>query len=214
MFSTARNSSAPLPLLHFLQEQPPALCSFIAIRAIEELGSQMLHVAIAWYVYTATRDPMCLAYVGLARFLPNIGMALIAGQAADRFDRRRIIGLALFLQTLCFATLGLLLAAATLSAGRVYALLFVLGAGQAFSYPAMSAMLPDLAGTKEFPRAVAAASSALRFGLAGSRASRSPDFSQKWPKPALSVVSSVVRAGMVRAQPFTACSRTLSAMAG
>jgi hypothetical protein len=61
--------------------------------------------------------------------------------------------------------------------------------------------------------AAAAASSALRFGLAGRRASSSPERCQKCPKPALSEESSVVRAGAVRAQPFTACSRTLSVIA-
>jgi MFS family permease len=92
-------TSAKLPLLHWLRERP-ALRGFIAIRAAVAMASQMLNVAIGWYVYAATHDPMSLAYVGLAQFLPNIGMVLIAGPAADRFDRRKIIGLALVIQTL------------------------------------------------------------------------------------------------------------------
>lgn len=162
MTAMAPNSSAKLPLLHFLQEQP-ALRSFILIRAMEELSSQMLNVAIAWHVYSATHDPMSLAYVGLARFLPNIGMVLAAGQVADHFDRRRIIGVSLLLETLCMATLGALSATEALSVGRVYVLLFVLAAAQAFSSPAMSAMLPDLVSAEEFPRAVAVASSAFQI---------------------------------------------------
>src|SRR5215470_14164632 len=62
-----------------------ALSRLITIRVGEELGSQMLNVAVGWQVYDATRDPLSLAYIGLAQFLPTIGMALIAGQAADRF---------------------------------------------------------------------------------------------------------------------------------
>ena len=160
--TTAWNSSAKLPLLHFLQKRP-VLRSFILIRAVDELSSQMLNVAIAWYVYSATHDPMSLAYVGLARFLPNIGMALAAGQLADGFDRRRILGFALFLETLAIVTLGALSAAAALSAGRVYVLFFVIGAAQAFSSPAMSAMLPDLVSKEEFPRAVAVVSSSFQI---------------------------------------------------
>src|SRR5215471_967341 len=99
MAATVLHPSVQLPLLNFLHERT-ALRSFIAIRAIDEFNSQMLNVAIAWYMYAATRDPMSLAYVGLMRFLPNIAMALLAGQAADRLDRHRIIGLALTVQSL------------------------------------------------------------------------------------------------------------------
>src|SRR5260370_35819355 len=101
------NSSASLPLLHFLHRQP-ALRSFIVIRGIDELCSQMLNVAIGWYVYSATHNPMSLAYVGLARVFPNIVMVLVTGHAADRVDWRKIIGLSLFLQGLCIAAFGVL----------------------------------------------------------------------------------------------------------
>ena len=65
-----------------------ALRGFIVLRAADELASQMLNVGLGWYVYAATNDPLSLAYVGLAQFLPNIGLSLIAGHVADRFDRR------------------------------------------------------------------------------------------------------------------------------
>ena len=107
------------PLLELLRERP-ALRSFIAIRAADELASQMLNVAIGWYVYAATGDPMSLAYVGLAQFLPTIGMVLIAGQAADRFERRKVVGLSLFVQTFCLATFGVWSAVKAPAAGPVY----------------------------------------------------------------------------------------------
>src|ERR1700722_9136569 len=88
----ALDSSTTLSLRHLLRDQP-ALRGYITIRAADAIGSQMLNVAIGWYVYAATHNPMSLAYVGLAQFLPNVVMVLIAGHAADRFDRRRIIGL-------------------------------------------------------------------------------------------------------------------------
>jgi MFS family permease len=155
-------TSAKLPLLHWLRERP-ALRGFIAIRAAVAMASQMLNVAIGWYVYAATHDPMSLAYVGLAQFLPNIGMVLIAGPAADRFDRRKIIGLALVIQTLCVATFGLWSTTTAPSGGPVYLLLFVMSSARAFSAPAMSAMLPHLVSGEDFPRAVAATSSAFQI---------------------------------------------------
>jgi MFS family permease len=155
-------TSAKLPLLHWLRERP-ALRGFIAIRAAVAMASQMLNVAIGWYVYAATHDPMSLAYVGLAQFLPNIGMVLIAGPAADRFDRRKIIGLALVIQTLCVATFGVWSTTTAPSGGPVYLLLFVMSSARAFSAPAMSAMLPHLVPGEDFPRAVAAASSVFQI---------------------------------------------------
>src|SRR5437899_12894642 len=94
------DASTALPLRRLLRERP-ALRGFIAIRAADELGSQMLNVAIGWRVYAATGDPMSLAYVGLAQFLPTVGMTLFAGQAADRFDRRRVVAVSLLTQALC-----------------------------------------------------------------------------------------------------------------
>ena len=156
------NSSANPPLRQLLRPQP-ALRAFLVIRALDELSSQMLNVAIAWYVYASTHDPISLAYVGLARFLPNIGMVLIAGHAADRLNRRRIIGLSLLLQALCTAAFGALSAAAAPAVRPVYLLLIVVGAAQAFSAPAMSATLPRLVTAEEFPQAVAVVSSAFQM---------------------------------------------------
>ena len=159
--------SVEIPLLQFLQQEP-VLLRYIAIRAADELSAQMLSVAIGWYVYAATHDPMSLAYVGLARFLPNIGLVLVAGPASDRFDRRRITALALLVQTICAAAFGVLATAATPSVAPVYLLLLVSGAAQAFSFPAMSALLPRLISAEEFPRAVAIVSAVFQIcSLAG-----------------------------------------------
>jgi MFS family permease len=162
MAATTWNSPADLPLLPFLRRQP-ALRSFIAIRALDELCSQMLNVAIGWYVYSATHNPMSLAYLGLARFLPNIVVVLIAGHAADRLDRRKIIGLCVFSQALCIATFGTLSVSSALSMWPVYLLLSIIGAAQAFCSPAMSATLPRLVSPEEFPRAIAVVSSAWQI---------------------------------------------------
>ena len=150
------------PLWRWLRAQS-ALYPFLVMQTASELAAQTLSVAIGWYVYAATHDPMSLAYVGLARFLPNIALALIAGQVADRVDRRKIVALSLLVQSLCTAAFGVLAATATPSVAPVYLLLLVIGTAQAFSFPAQSAMLPTLVGIAEFPRAVAVASSTFQI---------------------------------------------------
>ncbi|HVY05121.1 MAG TPA: MFS transporter [Burkholderiales bacterium] len=154
-------SESRFPLLALLASHP-AFRKYIGIRAAEELASQMLNVAIGWYVYSATHDPMSLAYVGLVLFLPNIALVLVAGQAADRFDRGRIIALSLVAQTLSVATLGVLATTTQFSVGPVYAVLLVIGSARAFAFPAMSALLPRIVDRDTFPRAVASASSVFQ----------------------------------------------------
>lgn len=152
----------PTTLWHLVRRQP-GLRGVLVMRAAEELASQVLNVAVGWYVYAATRDPLSLAYVGLAQFLPNIGLVLVAGQAADRFDRRRIIAAAQLAQTLCLVAFALWLALAPPSAWPVYVLLLAIGAARAFASPAMSALLPQVVSAETFPRAVDITSSAFQI---------------------------------------------------
>jgi MFS family permease len=159
MFSSVPSNPS---LLRFFQHNP-ALRGFTTIRIADELSSQMLNVAIGWYVYSATHNPMSLAYVGLAQFIPNVSMLLFAGHAADRFDRRKIIGFSLLLQSLALASFTAWSLTAHPSARPVYLLLLIMGSARAFSSPAMSAILPRLVTGDEFPRAVAATSSAFQL---------------------------------------------------
>jgi predicted MFS family arabinose efflux permease len=138
----------------------PAFRRFIAVCAADELCSQILSVAVGWQVYAATENPMSLAYVGLTQFIPNVALALIAGQAADRLDRRKILSLTLLVQALAAAALFGLCAAGVASVLPVYCVLLVLGVARAFSTPVLPSMLPHLVNDAEFPRAVAATSSA------------------------------------------------------
>src|ERR1035438_5774109 len=133
---------------------------YLTTCAADELCSQILSVAIVWHVYAATHNPMSLAYVGLTQFFPNIAMALFAGQAADRFDRRRITALSLLVQALCAAALAGLSVTSAQSVAPIYLLLPVIGLARAFSAPALPSMLPHQVSAPEFPRAVAATSSA------------------------------------------------------
>jgi hypothetical protein len=53
------HTTAGVPLWRWLRERP-ALHGFIAMRAAVAITSQMLNIAIGWYVYAPTNDPMSL----------------------------------------------------------------------------------------------------------------------------------------------------------
>ncbi len=118
------------------------------------LGAEAQAVAVAWQVYSITHRAIDLGYTGLALFLPGLIFLLPAGHAADRFDRRRVIMVCYSLQCLCSTTLVLLARARTHDVLPIYAVLFCIGTGRAFSGPASSALIPHLVPEKHFVNAV------------------------------------------------------------
>ena len=118
------------------------------------LGAEAQSVAVAWQVYSITHRPLDLGYTGLALFLPGLLFLLPAGHVADRFDRRQIILLCYSLQIVCTVTLIALTRAGVHTVLPIYAVLFLVGTGRAFSGPASSALIPHLVPEKHFVNAV------------------------------------------------------------
>jgi len=123
-------------------------------RAAVILGAEAQAVAVAWQVYSITHRALDLGYTGLALFLPGLLFLLPAGHVADRFDRRQIILFCYSLQVFCTATLLLLTRSGLHSVMPIYAVLFLIGTGRAFSGPASSALIPHLVPEKHFVNAV------------------------------------------------------------
>ena len=118
------------------------------------LGAEAQAVAVAWQVYSITHRALDLGYTGLALFLPGLVFLLPAGHVADRFDRRQIILVCYGLQVLCTTALLLLTRAGVHNVYPIYAVLFFVGTGRAFSGPASSALIPHLVPEKHFVNAV------------------------------------------------------------
>src|SRR3954462_15512069 len=113
---------------------------YIAARFLSAGTSKMQALPVAWQIYGLTRKPLDLGLVGLAQFLPGILLFLVAGHAADRFPRRRIL-------EICyagFAACSLLLLALSVhgltSVYPIYAVLLANGVVRAFNGPAGQAI--------------------------------------------------------------------------
>jgi MFS family permease len=115
----------------------------------------MQTVALGWHVYEATGRPLDLGLMGLAQFTPVLLFSLVAGQVADRVDRRYLLAAC----TLANAALAAaLVAVALLAPGSVwplYAIGFALGVVKAFSAPAAKALVPSLVPLAALPSAIA-----------------------------------------------------------
>lgn len=188
--SVSTDSASATSLLQLLRGRP-ALRSFIFIRLTDALASQILNIGVGWTIYAVTQDPLSLAYVGLAQFLPIVAMALVAGHAADHFDRRSVIGGSLLIKTVCVAMLAFWSATSTLSPTAVYGLLFLISSARAFSYPSMSASLSHVVEREQFPRAVAVVSSVFQICSIAGPALGGVIYAMKGP--AVFVVTSVLQ---------------------
>jgi MFS family permease len=116
---------------------------------------EMQSVAVGWQVYEITRRPLDLGYVGLAQFLPNIFLFLLAGHAADRFNRKRLLLICNVGFAVCSALLIEITRIGPHSVRPIYTVLVLLGIMRAFNSPAGRALLPSLVPIEVFPNAVA-----------------------------------------------------------
>jgi MFS family permease len=116
---------------------------------------EMQSVAVGWQVYEITRKPLSLGFVGLAQFLPNVFLFLLAGHAADRFSRKNLLLICNLGFTACSAFLIEITRAGFDDVRPIYAVLVLLGVARAFNSPAGRSLLPALVPLELFPSAVA-----------------------------------------------------------
>ncbi len=136
--------------------------AFWFARVCTASGFQMLTVAIGWHIYELTGNVLDLGLVGLAEFLPRVLFMLHTGHVADRYDRRHVAALCQTVQGLIAVALVLGSATDNISREMIFLLAFALGAARSFEMPATQALLPNIVPTELFPRAVAAAASAMQ----------------------------------------------------
>ncbi len=151
--SSAPKTSASAPFAH------RDFRLYMGVRFLGTVANLMLSVAVGWEVYERTRDPFALGLVGLFQFLPAVFLSLATGHVADRFDRRRVVGI-------CYAALGVI---ATLlyvqsrfvrhAVWPIYSVMALFAVARAFAQPAGQALVPDLVPPHLFSRAVAWGSS-------------------------------------------------------
>ena len=64
---------------------------FVISRLLSVIAIEMVSVAVGWQVYDISHRPLDLGLVGLAQCIPGVLLFLVAGHAADRFSRKRLL---------------------------------------------------------------------------------------------------------------------------
>lgn len=133
----------------------PGFVNYIGARFFIVMALEMQSVAVGWQVYEITKRPLDLGFVGLAQFLPGIFLFLIAGHAADRFDRRKVLMLCYGGFALCSGLLLFITYHGLRSVHLIYVVLLFLGVVRTFNWPPSRALLPQLVPDEFLPNAVA-----------------------------------------------------------
>ena len=118
---------------------------FLLSRSLSRFASQIAAVAIGWQIYDLTGSAFQLGMVGLVQFLPTALLVFVAGHAADRFERKRVVQLCQIAEAATALFLAVSTFAGWLTVAQIFIATFVLGIAGAFESPATAALLPLIA---------------------------------------------------------------------
>lgn len=131
-------------------------------RLIGNLATQVEGIALAWQVYAMVRQTgsveqgaFAVGMLGLAQFLPMFALALIAGEVADRHDRRLIMVACMAVEFASAAVFAALAHMGSTALWPIYLTAVAFGAARAFFSPASGALGPTLVPRSLLPRAIA-----------------------------------------------------------
>ena len=132
--------------------------------SLSNIGTWFQNIAAGLLVYELTRSTLAVGAVNFSQFIGSFLLASVAGGAADRYDRRRL----LMVSQGVAAVVGAVLAAITLLGAVTPAIVIgaslLLGFSLAFMVPALLALVPLLVEEADLDAAVALNS--VSFNLA------------------------------------------------
>jgi MFS family permease len=127
-------------------------------------GTWFANLAAALLIYRLTHSPFLLGVLNFAQFVPVLALAPWAGNAADRYDRRKLLIVAQAASFVLSIGLGLLALAEKATPAVVIGFALGLGVVNAFAAPAQHTLIGSLVPPRDLGAAVALHS--MGFNLA------------------------------------------------
>ena len=128
---------------------------FYAGAVLSAIGTQFTTVAMAWQMYELTNSPLDVGLIGLARAIPQIGLAIFGGMLADALDRRRLLMIIQIGNCAISTGLTLLTFAGLISPHALLAAAVLFAFGSAAETPARQAVVPNLVDKRDLSAAIA-----------------------------------------------------------
>src|ERR1700722_3647582 len=132
-------------------------------RSFSRFASLIGIVAFGWQVYDLTGSAFALGMMGLAGFLPTALLVFVAGHAADRYERKRILQVCQLAEALTALLLAWGAYAGWLNVVDIFIAVLVLGTTAAFENPATAALLPLVVPEGAVQRATALSSGSAQL---------------------------------------------------
>lgn len=156
-----------LPFLRY-----PNFSLLLLARFLSSVAMLTQSVTLGWQVYSIARLDHSIAYssflvgmIGLVQFVPMLALVLLAGETADRYDRRKILLACCTLQVVCSVSLAAIAGMAEPSLLAIFAMAALFGVGRAFTMPASASLGPMLVPREILPRAIGWNTLAMQTGM-------------------------------------------------
>ena len=159
--SDAAQPDEPVPSARALLKERDYLL-FWGTRWTGSFASQIQSVAMGWQMYALARatrsveeSAFLVGMIGLVTFVPVFLLTLPAGEAADRYDRKKVLLLCLTGEIISVLALAIATVRGHASPGLLLLIAVLFGSSRAFFAPANTALGPMLVPRKLLPRAIA-----------------------------------------------------------
>ncbi len=158
--ASASSSSALSPFRH------RAFAVIWGAVLVANIGAWMQNAASSWLMTALDSEPGIVALVQVATAFPMFLIGLPAGALADIFDRRRLLLTMETVGTLLTAGFAVLVMLDRVTPAILLGFVFLSSAASASIAPAWQAIVPQLAGRKELPAAIALISTGVNISRA------------------------------------------------
>src|SRR5262249_39444458 len=128
------------------------------------LGHRAEYTTFAWMTWEVSRNPLSLAYLGLAQGVPLMLFQLCGGVLADRINRLRLLVATQTLVSLVLATAFVLTLLGLARLEILLALAALSNVFRAFDEPSRMALVPQLVDRERLPMPSPSAPSPGRLG--------------------------------------------------
>jgi MFS family permease len=155
MLQTLRKRRAETGAHSFGALRSPAFTAFWVTITVALTGQWMRILVQGYFVFDRTRDPFQTALVQFFSGLPVLLLSPVAGIAADRFDRRRLLAVIQVANAVPAFAVAILSALGRLEVWHVYLMAFCIGSASSFDWPARLSLVPNLVPREQLQSAVA-----------------------------------------------------------
>jgi MFS family permease len=121
----------------------------LASTGVNSIGDGVAISAGPLLVASQTRDPFLVSMALFSEYLPSLLFGVIAGAAADRYDRRRMVAAVNIVRAFVLAGLVATIVSGNVNIAAVLVALFVLGTAETFADAAGNALLPGLVARED-----------------------------------------------------------------